>query len=304
MEHESLFEKKGWGEVIISGMDTLNVVDMLADFYSIERTLQRKGYVVGGMDDSSRVIATSDAMYERLKRRSRRRVLRSVYQEACRDFLSIQTKYSQFTKAKVSQIVEELSTVGALKVDQDTVQPIDARDLGVTFEWFIAEVVKRELGGTAAFGVHIRELRTGGDFDVIARLEDVVVYLECKAGSLGNISGTQITEFIDRDGELSPDLTLYVVDTDGLTEEFKRLWVAAGWSNRGMGACRPKIREIRGRGKFYEATSSKFIVTNDRNLISNIRLAVNHHHRFVKRYGMIGPNDEALREAYDEYEED
>ena len=49
---------------------------MLADYYSIEKTLKRKGYVVGAMDDDSRVIVASDEMYELLKSKSRRRILR------------------------------------------------------------------------------------------------------------------------------------------------------------------------------------------------------------------------------------
>ena len=287
----------------ISGMDTRDVVGLLADYYSIEKTLERKGYVVGSMDDDSRVIATSDGMYELLKGRSRRRILRAVYQEACRDVEAIRSKYNQFEEQKIKEILDEFLGVGTLDIEECSVNPIADRDFGVTFEWFIAEVVKRELSGVSSFGVHVRELRTGGDFDVIGRLEDVVLYIECKAGSLGNITGSHISEFIERDGELSPDLTLFIVDSDGLTDDFKNTWVEAGWRDRGMGECRPKLRAIRGRGRFYEATSSKFIVTNNRNLISNIRLAVNHHHRFVKPFAMIGPSDIGLRQAYDEYEE-
>ena len=277
---------------------------MLADYYSIEKTLKRKGYVVGAMDDDSRVIVASDEMYELLKSKSRRRILRAVYLEACRDVTQIRDKYSNLDEQKIIEILNEFSGAGALETDGDSVCPLSARDLGVTFEWFMAEVVRRELSGVAAFGVRVKELSIGGDFDVIGRLEDVVLYIECKSGSLGNITEAQISEFIERDGELSPDLTLFVVDTDGLTEDFKSRWVEAGWRDRGMEECRPKLREIKGRGRFYEASSSKFVVTNGRNLIANIRLAVNHHHRFVKPFAMLGPSDVGLRQIYDVYEED
>ncbi len=204
--------------MIISGMDTNDVVGLLADYYSIKKTLKRKGYVVGSMDDISRVIATSDEIYELLKNRSRRRVLRAVYQEDCRDIDAIRSRYNQFDDDKIKEILQEFLTAGTLTMKDGVVEPIPDCDLGVTFEWFIAEVIKRELSGIASFGVHIKELSNGGDFDVIGRLEDVVLYVECKAGSLGNITRAKISEFIERDGELSPDLTLLVVDSEYISK--------------------------------------------------------------------------------------
>ena len=79
--------------MMLSGMDTRDVIGLLNDYYSIERTLKRKGYVVGSMDDTTRVIGTSDEMYELLKSRSRRRVLRAVYQENCAEPAAIMAKY-------------------------------------------------------------------------------------------------------------------------------------------------------------------------------------------------------------------
>ena len=193
---------------------------MLSDYYSIEKTLRRQGFDVGRMDDSSRVIQSTDPFYELLKFKSKRRILAAIYHEGMMTVDEILTKYSNFTRCFVVSTVQKCVAEGAVRVSDDPIKPIADRDLGVTFEWFTAEIVKREMSGIASFAVHINGLRTGGDYDVIARLDDVVVYIECKAGSLGGVSRGHIAEFIKRDGELSPNLSLFIVDAPDIDDDF------------------------------------------------------------------------------------
>lgn len=46
-------------EMIITGMDTHDVVTLLNDYYSIENTLRRRGYDVKTIADTLNVIQTS-----------------------------------------------------------------------------------------------------------------------------------------------------------------------------------------------------------------------------------------------------
>lgn len=288
--------------MIISGMDTSDVVLLLRDYYSIEKTLTRQGFTVATVDDASHVIATTDLMYEALKSRSNRQVLRAAYQDKCVTDDDIRKKCSHLGEEALSASFETLTAAGAFVASDGIVQPLANRQMGVTFEWFIAEAVKREMSGIASFGVHLEHLRTGGDYDVVARLDDVVVHIECKAGAIGGITQAQIAEFIKRDGELSPNLTLFVIDSGNLTTDFIGKWIEAGWKDIGMGECRPRLRHMRGRGQFYEASATKYVVTNNKNLISNIRLAVYHHHRWIRPFALMAPDDDIVAQSYDEYE--
>ena len=45
------------------------------------------------------------------------------------------------------------------------------KSFGVTLEWYVAEVFKREFGSEAVWGVKFKRPRVGGDYDVIAKVE-------------------------------------------------------------------------------------------------------------------------------------
>ena len=179
---------------------------------------------------------------------------------------------------------------------------VETDEDGVTFEWLVAHIVKNEMSGISSFGVRIADLEVGGDYDVLARLEDVIVFIECKTGTIGQISRADIDRFISRDGEISPNLSLFILDRNGLTDDFCNMWGQA-WGARGMGPLGPRKRSKRRRGVFYEAMPSKHVVTSEGNLVNNIRLSVNHYVTWVKPYGMVAPDETAHRDHYDEYEE-
>jgi len=52
---------------------------------------------------------------------------------------------------------------------------------GATLEWYIAEVFKREFGSETVWGVKFKRPKVGGDYDVIAKLDGSLVYLEVKS---------------------------------------------------------------------------------------------------------------------------
>ncbi len=57
-------------------------------------------------------------------------------------------------------------------------------------------------------------LPTGGDFDVVAWLSPLLVYIECKSSHPGGISVDEIRHFLQRRRELSPEMVIFLVDTD------------------------------------------------------------------------------------------
>src|SRR5207302_1829795 len=59
----------------------------------------------------------------------------------------------------------------------------DARisSFGGTLEWYVAEVLVREFGCAATWGLRIPRATHGGDYDVVACAEGEVIYVETKS---------------------------------------------------------------------------------------------------------------------------
>src|SRR5512143_1074960 len=85
---------------------------------------------------------------------------------------------------------------------------------GATLEWFIAAILKREFGAETVWGVKFKRPRVGGDYDVIARFDGSLMYLEVKSSPPKQIYDSEITAFLDRVGDLSPDIAVFLMDTE------------------------------------------------------------------------------------------
>jgi len=291
--------------MIISEMDTAKVVNLLYDFYSIENTLKRRGFDVKDIAGSKRVIHDSQDFYEEFKSFSFRQVLRSIYDSDCGlskdDLLQ---KFGNLSDSFLDEKLDFMLQTGCVSKQPNTGKHLGCKDrnFGRTFEWFISEIMKREMCGIAASGIKILNLKCGGDFDVIARLEDLLVYIECKSGSIFNISESDLTNFIDRYQELAPSLSICLFDTNGLPDEFKGKFLKADWEKYGLKPREPKKRRIKNRGIFYELYPRIVTLTSEGNLIGNIKLSINHFFNNIKPFGLIGLGQDKLSKLYDEYE--
>ncbi len=88
------------------------------------------------------------------------------------------------------------------------------RSFGETLEWYVAEVFKREFGCTAAWGVKFKRPRVGGDYDVIAKVDGALFYVEVKSSPPKQIYDSEITAFFDRVADLAPDIAVFLMDTE------------------------------------------------------------------------------------------
>jgi len=84
---------------------------------------------------------------------------------------------------------------------------------GPTLEWFVAEMFKREFASPAIYGVHFKNTRSGGDFDVIARWGRRLVYVEVKSSPPKGIEINEVSTFFSRIDDLIPDVSLFFNDT-------------------------------------------------------------------------------------------
>jgi hypothetical protein len=88
------------------------------------------------------------------------------------------------------------------------------KSFGETLEWFIAEVFKREFGSEAVWGVKFKRPAVGGDYDVIAKFDGSLLYMEVKSSPPKQIYDAEIAAFLDRVGDLSPEMAVFLMDTE------------------------------------------------------------------------------------------
>jgi hypothetical protein len=145
---------------------------------------------------------------------------------------------------------------------------------GGTLEWYVAEVLRRELACDAAYGLRIAGAAHGGDYDVVAYAEGEVIYAETKSAPPRQIVQGEIGAFLDRVDTLRPDVALFVADTtlrmrDKLVPMFEAEAVRRrlGW------------QAIRLERETWSVGPEVYLVNADPDLARNIRTCVARHFR-------------------------
>lgn len=156
-----------------------------------------------------------NSYYEKLKKYSFRLFLRDVIQHQ-ESFTKTQvTKYT--TPEVAEKYIEFLSDIGLIekyKNQNFRLKKRPVKSFGVTLEWFICETVKREFSVEAIWGVKFKKSQSGGDYDIIAKIEGAVLYMEVKSSPPKQIYANEITAFFDRILDLSPELAVFFMDTE------------------------------------------------------------------------------------------
>jgi len=89
------------------------------------------------------------------------------------------------------------------------------KSFGETLEWFMAETLKREFSAEALRGVRFKGRKTGGDYDLIAKVDgSKILYMEVKSSPPKQIYQKEIAAFMERVEDLRPDLSIFFMDTE------------------------------------------------------------------------------------------
>ncbi|MBI5576555.1 MAG: hypothetical protein HY896_09370 [Deltaproteobacteria bacterium] len=139
-----------------------------------------------------------------------------------RDILVLRNRYLPerlgpfFSPESVEEMAWEVERLGFMKRGRSgTVRLLaeSVTDFGDTFEWFVAEILRREFRAEPLWGVTIPGLSCGGDFDVLALLSGKLLYVETKTSPPKHIELKEVRAFVRRVGMLSPDFAILLVDT-------------------------------------------------------------------------------------------
>lgn len=180
--------------------------------------LKRRGFRIYKKEPSEDLLLPENkfvsSFYEMMKKYSFRLFLRDVIKHQIFFRLENVTRYatSEVTKDYVEYmrslgLVERLS--GGFRL---SLEPI--KSFGETLEWFVAEIFKKEFAAEAIWGIRFKRTMVGGDYDLIAKVDGAILYMEIKSSPPKQIYQNEISAFFDRVSDLSPEISIFFVDTE------------------------------------------------------------------------------------------
>ncbi len=187
----------------------------------VRRALWRRGYEIIEECPIERVIVPKggeflDEYYQRLFNYRFRRFLGDLLLFRKDDYIDCETLFSRWKKDEVEEqwnFLLKAHIIESLKEDQYLFSYFYLDNFGETLEWFISEIFKREFYMPTIWGIKIKEIKGGGDFDILSILENNLLYVECKTSPPNNIRLREIWEFLRRREVLKPKITIFFIDT-------------------------------------------------------------------------------------------
>ncbi len=180
--------------------------------------LKRRGFTIYKQEPSEDLLTPAKKFqknyYQKLHKYSFRILLRDVIKHSGPFTLEQVTRYA--TPGVTKKYIDYLVSVRLLKkIPAGYILakgPI--KSFGATLEWYIAEALRCEFGAEAAWGVKFKRPRVGGDYDVIAVFEGALFYVEVKSSPPKQIYDREIAAFLDRVDDLSPEIAVFLMDTE------------------------------------------------------------------------------------------
>ncbi len=185
---------------------------------SLDMVLKRRGFTIYKKEPADNLLLPSDKFltgyYRMLHRYSFRLFLRDVIRH--RDQFSLENVSRYATQSVTKDYLDYLQSLRLVKkIGKSyalTKGPITS--FGETLEWYIAEIFRREFGSEAAWGVKFKRPNVGGDYDLIAKIDDALLYGEVKSSPPKQIFDSEIASFLDRVADLAPAVSFFLMDTE------------------------------------------------------------------------------------------
>lgn len=185
---------------------------------SLSMLLKRRGFHIYKKEPAEDLLIPSkrylEEYYSMLHKYSFRLFLRDAIKRQTAFTLDQVTRYAtrEVTKGYIDYLLKIRLARRTLSGFRLAKLPI--RSFGETLEWYIAEVLKREFGAEAIWGVKFKRPRVGGDYDVIAKVDGSLLYMEVKSSPPKQIYDSEISAFLDRVSDLSPEIAVFFMDTE------------------------------------------------------------------------------------------
>jgi hypothetical protein len=184
----------------------------------LEILLKRRGFKIYKKELSDDLLLPVSehisTYYEMMKKYSFRLFLREVIKHQMFFRLENVTRYA--TSEVTAAYVEYAKSTGIIEDVPGGFRlvPGPIKSFGETLEWFTAEIFKQELATEVLWGVRFKRPGVGGDYDLIAKVDGSILYMEIKSSPPKQIYQKEVTAFFDRVADLQPEISIFFVDTE------------------------------------------------------------------------------------------
>lgn len=181
--------------------------------------LRMRGFVIYRMEPAEDLIIPSDEYIDRYYGLMSKYSFRLFMRDAIKHQGSFSVaETARYSTAEVTEdYIEHITEMGLAEPAGDerfrlTKRPV--KSFGETLEWFVAETLRRELSAEALRGVKFRRPGVGGDYDVLAKVNGALLYIEVKSSPPKQVETSEIAAFLDRVEDLGPDAAVFFMDTE------------------------------------------------------------------------------------------
>jgi len=180
--------------------------------------LMRRGFRIYKKEPSEDLLLPEDkfigSFYEMMKKYSFRLFMRDVIKH--QRFFRPENVTRYATLEVTEDYLEYMRNIGLVEKSSDgfrlSLGPI--KSFGETLEWFVAEIFKVEFAAEAIWGIRFKRPGVGGDYDLIAKIDGSILYMEIKSSPPKQIYQKEISAFMDRVSDLSPEMSIFFTDTE------------------------------------------------------------------------------------------
>ena len=242
--------------------------------FSIENVLRRRGFNFYNSCPSGDLLIPynvdsliNEKFYGYFKKYSFRLFMRDIIKNKNKISLDELTRFcSVRTVRKYLNFLLKAGIISKVKENLFQLNNNRINTFGGTLEWFIAKIFLEEFHSPADWRIKLLNLKCGGDFDVIAILEGLIVFVEVKSSPPKHIHQNVISEFFMRINDLNPDLSIFFVDTHLRLKD--KINVMFEWEFRKNNRM---FRIENFYSKIFCVNDNIFIVNSKPDIITNIR---------------------------------
>jgi hypothetical protein len=240
---------------------------------SLEALLKMRSYYVYKKEPPESPLLPGDdhidKYYELLERYSFRLFLRDVIKNQEGFSIEDVTKYA--VKDVVGNYIEFMKEMDMVEETDGyfklTKSPV--RSFGPTLEWYVASIFEKEFRTEVLWGLRFKRPNVGGDYDVIAKLDGGIIYIEVKSSPPKQVYQSEISAFYDRVNDLSPDVSVFFLDTELRMKDKIVPMFGEELENRGI-----KTDIVRMEKELFHMANKMFIINAKGGIENNIEKVI------------------------------
>ncbi|MCL5022291.1 MAG: hypothetical protein M1497_02800 [Nitrospirae bacterium] len=267
---------------------------------SLPVLLRRRGFRIYKKEPSDDLLLPAkryiDEYYRFLHRYSFRLFLRDVIKRQSGFAVGDVTRYA--TQGVTEEYVAFLRRIGLAgkrggEGGSYRLKKKPVKSFGPTLEWFLSEVFKREFGAEAIWGIKFKRPAVGGDYDLIAKMDGSLLYMEIKSSPPRQIYANEISAFLDRILDLAPEIAVFFIDTElrmkdkivpMFEEELGKRPPGAFSSCAGRGVSSGRSSPIeRIEKELFQAENKIFIINAKGSIVNNVEKVLSSYFRKARK---------------------